>query len=307
MTIFTKKKIKSWALAFALGGSLMVGVPALERATAPVALSSKATAGQMSLTVFDVGQGDSILAQVGDKQILIDGGPDSTVLERLGNAMPMGDREIDLVILTHPHSDHVNGLAQVLSRYKVDKIMATDVTAPIVSFRTWREKIAQNNIPVDDPQKIKTERVGDMEYDVLSAGTQAGIRGSEHDGNSDGLNDSSIVGMLKFGSRRFLLMGDATTVVEDKLMAAGDDLKADFLKVGHHGSNYSTSDKFINTVAPQYAATSVGAKNSYGNPAWRVMQLIKNKAIVGYRTDLDGTVTALTDGSSLQVASERVK
>jgi len=305
MTILLRKKIKSWALTVALGGSLMAGVPMLERATAPQPI--KAAPNEMTLSVYDVGQGDSILAQEGDKQILIDGGPDATVLERLGSAMPANDREIDLVILTHPHSDHLNGLAQVLSRYKVDKILATDVMAPIVSFRTWRELIAKDKIPVDDPQKVKTEKVGDMEYDILSAGTQAGIRGSEHDGNSDGLNDSSIVGMLKFGNERFLLMGDATTVVEDKLMAAGDDLKADFLKVGHHGSTYSTSDKFIDAVAPVYAATSVGAKNPYGNPAWRVMQLVKNKGIVGYRTDENGTVTALTDGSSLQVAAERVR
>ena len=287
------------------GGSLLFGIPALERAIAPQPI--KAAPNEMTLSVFDVGQGDSILAQEGDKQILIDGGPDSAVLERLGNAMPAGDREIDLVILTHPHSDHVNGLAQVLSRYKVDKILATDVTAPIASFRSWKEQIAQDKIGLDDPQKIKTEKVGDMEYDVLSAGTEAKIRGSEHDGNSDGLNDSSIVGMLKFGSRRFLLMGDATTVVEDKLMAAGDDLKADFLKVGHHGSTYSTSEKFIDAVSPAYAATSVGAKNPYGNPAWRVMQLIKNKGIVGYRTDENGTVMALTDGQSLQVGAERVR
>ena len=240
-------------------------------------------------------------------QILIDGGPDGTVLERLGNTMPPGDREIDLVILTHPHSDHVNGLAQVLARYKVDRVLATDVTAQLVSFRTWRELIARDGVTVDDPQKTKVEKVGDMEYDVLSAGTEAGIRGSEHDGNSDGLNDSSIVGMLKFGQKRFLLMGDATTVIENKLMAAGADLKADFLKVGHHGSNYSTSEKFIDAVSPAYAATSVGAKNPYGNPAWRVMQLIKNKGIIGYRTDLNGTVTALTDGKSLQVAAERVR
>jgi len=305
MTILLRKKIKSWALTLALGGSLMAGVPALERATAPQMI--KAAPNEMTLSVFDVGQGDSILAQEGDKQILIDGGPDSTVLERLGNTMPAGDREIDLVILTHPHSDHVNGLAQVLSRYKVDKILATDVVAPIAGYRRWKELIAEDNIPVDDPQKIQTEKVNDMEYDVLSAGTQAGIRGSEHDGNSDGLNDSSIVGMLKFGSRRFLLMGDATTVIENKLMAAGDELTADFLKVGHHGSTYSTSEKFIDAVAPVYAATSVGAKNPYGNPAWRVMQLVKNKGVVGYRTDLNGTVTALTDGSSLQVAAERVR
>ncbi len=307
MTILLKRKIKNFSLTVLLGGALIFGVPALERATAPPELVAKAAKGQMSLSVFNVGQGDSILAQEGDKQILIDGGPNGAVLERLGNAMPAGDREIELVILTHPHSDHVNGLAQVLARYKVDRIMATDVTVQLASFRTWRELIAEDKIPVDDPQKIKTELVGDMEYNVLSAGTQAGIRGSEHDGNSDGLNDSSIVGMLKFGQKRFLLMGDATTVVENKLIAAGTDLKADFLKVGHHGSNYSTGEKIIEAVSPAYAATSVGAKNSYGNPAWRVMQLVKNRGIVGYRTDENGTVAAVTDGNSLQVSPERIK
>ncbi len=303
MTISSRGKIKDLLLAAIVGGTLIFGVPALERATAPA--SVKAVPEAMTLSVFDVGQGDAILAQEGDKQILIDGGPNGAILERLGNAMPPGDRAIELVILTHPHSDHVNGLAQVLSRYKVDRIMATDAVSPIASFRAWRELIGANGIPVDDPQKTKTEKVGDMEYDVLSAGTQAGIRGSEHDGNSDGLNDSSIVGMLRFGSRRFLLMGDATAVIEDRIIGAG--LKADFLKVGHHGSAYSTGEKFLGAVSPQYAATSVGAKNSYGNPAWRVIQLLKNRGIVGYRTDENGTVTAVTDGQSLQVASEKVR
>jgi competence protein ComEC len=307
MTTLLKRKINDFAIALAVGSVLILGIPALERATAPVGLGAPSSASQMSLSVFDVGQGDAILAQEGDKQILIDGGPNGAVLEKLGNVMPAGDRAIELVILTHPHSDHVNGLAQVLSRYKVERILTTNVSSPIEAYRNWRELIARDNIPVDDPQKIKMEKIGDMEYAVLAAGTQAGIRGSEHDGNSDGLNDSSIVGMLKFGSQSFLLMGDATTVIEDKLIAAGENLKADFIKIGHHGSNYSTSEKFINFVAPAYATTSVGAKNSYGNPAWRVVQLIKNKAIVGYRTDLDGTVTALSDGESLQVSAERVR
>jgi len=307
MTNLSKRKAKDWLLAIVLGGSLMAGVPALERATAPVALAPVTAPGQMSLSVFDVGQGDSILAQEGDKQILIDGGPDDTVLERLGSAMPAGDREIELVILTHPHSDHVNGLASVLARYKVDKIMATDVTAPIADFRRWKELIAADHISVDDPRTTKTEKVGDMEYDVLSAGTEAEIPGSKHDGNSDGFNDSSIVGMLKFGQRRFLLMGDATMAIEDKLLAANADLKADFLKIGHHGSAYSTGEKFLNAVKPQDAAISVGAHNSFGQPAWRVLQLLKNEAVAVYRTDLNGTVTALTDGNSLQVSSERIE
>jgi competence protein ComEC len=307
MTTLLKRKISNYAIALFVGGALIFGVPALERVTSPAETGSASAANKMSLSVFDVGQGDAILAQEGDKQILIDGGPNGAVLEKLGNVMPAGDRTIELVILTHPHSDHVNGLVQVLSRYKVERILSTDVAAPIVSYRSWRDSIVKNNIPVDDPQKMKMEKVGGMEYEVLAAGTKASIRGSEHNGNSDGLNDSSIVGMLKFGSRRFLLMGDATTVIEDGLMAAGVDIKADLLKIGHHGSNYSTSEKFMNAVAPAYAATSVGAKNSYGNPAWRVLQLIKNKAIASYRTDLDGTITAVTDGQSLQVGAERVR
>lgn len=306
MIIFSKKRIVNWSTTVALGGALLFGVPALERATAPAALSPT-TANQMSLSVFDVGQGDAILAQAGDKQILIDGGPDTSVLERLGAVMPPGDRTIDLIILTHPHSDHVDGLVAVLERYKVARVMTTDVIAPTAYFARWQSLIKEKNIPVDDPQMVKVERVGEMEYDVLFAGVQAAVRYSEHDGNSDGLNDSSIVGKLSFGRRRFLLMGDTTTVVEDKLLAAKTDLAADWLKVGHHGSNYSTSDAFINSVNPKFAATSVGAKNSYGNPAWRVMQLIKNKAIVSYRTDLNGTIVAITDGDSLQVSAERVR
>ena len=301
-----RKKLREWCSLALIAGPLLFGVPALERATAPGRLPA-VSAHAMTVSVFDVGQGDSILAQEGDRQILIDGGPDATVLERLGAAMPTGDRSIDLVILTHPHSDHVDGLVSVLERYEVKRVLMTDVAAPSAYYRRWRELIAEQGMQVDDPRTVKIERVGDMEYDVLSAGTEAGLRGSIHDGNSDGLNDSSIVGMLKFGSRRFLMTGDATSAVEDKLMAAKADLSADFLKVGHHGSNYSTSAEFLAAVAPRFAATSVGARNAYGNPAWRVMRLLDSSGIAGYRTDLDGTITAVTDGQSLQVTSENVR
>ncbi len=306
MTGLSKRKFKDFVFALVIGGSLILGVPALERATAPKP-SVSVSARELLLSVFDVGQGDALLAQEGDKQILIDGGPDDTVLEKLGNVMPSGDREIDLVILTHPHADHINGLVSVLARYKVDRVLTTDVATQSSRFRRWRELIAASNIPVDDPRQVKIETVGGMEFDILNAGNEAGIRGSEHDGSTDGLNDSSIVGMLKFGARRFLLMGDATMLMEEKIMASGSDLHADLLKVAHHGSRYSTSEKFIDAVEPRYAAVSVGAKNSFGHPAWRVLQLLKDKAIATYRTDQNGTITAVTDGNSLQVSSERLK
>jgi competence protein ComEC len=302
-----RKRLREWSLFAFVVGSLLFGVPALERLTAPGRLPVPSEVEAMSVSVFDVGQGDSILAQEGDKQILIDGGPNEATLERLGAIMPTGDRSIDLVILTHPHADHIDGLVKVLERYQVNRVLATDVVAPTAYFRKWQELLARNGVLIDDPQSVKTERVGDMEYDVLAAGRQAEVKRNEHDGNSDGLNDSSIVGMLKFGSRRFLMMGDATSTVEDRLIAAKTDVTADFLKIGHHGSNYSTSASFLSAVNPRFAATSVGAKNSYGNPAWRVTHLLDSAGVVNYRTDRNGTITAIVDGESLQVSAERVK
>jgi competence protein ComEC len=301
-----KRQTREWVLLALVGGSLLFGVPQIERATRFVSVHA-APENAMSLFVFDVGQGDAILAQQGDRQILIDGGPDASVLEKLGATMPVGDRSIDLVVLTHPHADHLNGLVSVLERYDVRRVLMTDVAAPTSYYRRWRELIAKNGIAVDDPRSINSERVGGMEYEVLSSGTQAGLRGSFHDGNSDGLNDSSIVGILKFKGRRFLLTGDATSAIETRLLAEKVDLTADLLKVGHHGSNYSTSSDFFAAVEPHYSAVSVGAKNSYGNPAWRVMRLLESAGAVSYRTDENGTVAAITDGGSLQVTAERIE
>lgn len=298
-----KRKLAGNLLAAAVCALLVFGVPFLERKTAPEIPSP--AAGRMALYIFDVGQGDAILAQEGDRQILIDGGPDDSILERLGAAMPEGDRTIDLIILTHPHADHLDGLVAVLERYTVGRIMVTDVSAPTSYFRRWKEMIAEKAVLVDDPQAVGEERVADMRYEVLAAGTEEGAMHSKHDGNSDGLNDTSIVGSLEFGSRRFLLMGDATTAVEKGLLKGSGDMAADFLKVGHHGSTYSTGDEFVSAASPPYSVISVGAKNTYGNPAWRVLKSL-GKASTVLRTDLDGTVIALTDGQSLQVTAERL-
>lgn len=302
--LFSKKNIKSWLITGAIGGILLFGVPALERATVPTL--SKTAPDEMSLTVFDIGQGDSILAQVGDKQILIDGGPGNAVLEKLGSAMPTGDRTIDLVILTHPHSDHVTGLDAVIKNYTIGRIMKTDAVAGSMVTRDFEATIKEKNILVDDPAKVAVESVGDMKYQVLHYGTQNDID-KKHRGSDDGLNDSSIIGMLLFKNKKFLLMGDATTAVEDALQQAQGDIKADFLKIGHHGSAYSTGEKFLAAVAPTHAAISLGAKNTYGFPAWRVLSVLKQAAITYFRTDLDGDVVAITNGDSLQVSAQRLR
>jgi competence protein ComEC len=304
MTVLSKRKIRSWITAVFFAAVFLYGVPAIERATAPI---PQAARGQMGLYVLDVGQGDAILAQEGNMQILIDGGPGGAVLERLGEIMPPDDRTIELVVLTHPHSDHVAGLNAVLGRYTVGRILKTDVTAASAVDRAFEREILKLGIPVDDPKAVSQEKVGGMSFDVLHY-EDASDLAKKHKGSDDGLNDSSIVGMLSFGARKFLLMGDATQAVEDSLRRErGDGLMADFIKIGHHGSAYSTSSDFLASVAPAYAAVSLGAKNSYGFPAWRVLRLLEQSSVVVYRTDTDGTVAAVTDGEALQVGAEKVR
>lgn len=298
MRFYKRSKFKIVCLNVAIGAVLLIGIPALERATnRTVDYSLPAAVPFMSLTVFDVGQGDAILSQEGDRQILFDGGPDKTILDKLGEVMPPGDRTIDLVVLTHPHADHLTGLLSVLDRYEVGRILETDLMNDTAAYRAWQEKIASRGIHTDNPRTMRTERVADMVFDILSSSSDA----------TENLNDASIVGMLSFGSRHFLLMGDATMNVENSLkQISADKLQADVLKVGHHGSRYSISETFLKLVQPSYAFISVGAKNTYGHPAWNVITLLRTLGIKIYRTDRDGDVTALTDGESLQVQADKV-
>jgi competence protein ComEC len=304
MLRYIRKNWRNLMLTAAFGGALLFGVPYLEKATSRAPVPPKQN--EMALYVFDVGQGDSILAEEGDKQILIDGGPDATILSKLGEVMPASDDTIDLIVLTHPHSDHVTGLDAVIKKYSIGRILKTDAITGSAIDRDFDAMIKEKNIPTDNPASVTGEQVGDMSYEVLHYENQTEVD-KKHKGSDDGFNDSSIVGMLSFKNKKFLLMGDATTAVEDDLLAAGTDLKADFLKVGHHGSAYSTGEEFLAAVSPAYAVISCGIKNTYGFPAWRVLELLKKDGVKYFRTDLDGDVSVVTDGNTLQVSATKVR
>ncbi len=311
MFLLKRKKYRDLLWSVALGAVLFWGVPSFERALRPGSFIAPydTPRAQMSLHIFDVGQGDAILAQQGDRQILIDGGPDARVLEKLGTTMPAGDRTIELMVLTHPHADHVVGLNEVLERYQVERILTTDVVNDTATYRRWQEALASEGAVIDDASVVREERIGEMVFSVLHAATNESIIGTDRPGNSGGFNDASIVGMLAFGAQRFLLMGDATSQIETQLVEVSlrqNELQADFLKVGHHGSAYSTGEKFIDAVRPTYAAISVGARNTYGHPAWRVIRLLETMGITAFRTDQHGDITATTDGETLQVTTEKV-
>jgi len=251
----------------------------------------------LEVDFLDVGQGDAILIKApGGQNILIDGGPDKVILKRLAENLAWWDKTIDLMILTHPHDDHVAGLIEVLKRYQVEKILYTGVTHNAPNYLAWlklvREKKVQMLI-IDKPQIIKLGAESQLEilYPDQSLLAKA---------VSD-LNQSSIVMMLAYGKNKFLLTGDAGEEVERKLIDSGTNLSAEVLKVGHHGSQYSTSEEFLNQVKPNLAVISVGKDNDFGHPSLRTVKRLERAGAEIYRTDEKGTVRIESDGEKIRV------
>ena len=251
----------------------------------------------LEVDFLDVGQGDAILIKApGGQNILIDGGPDKSVVKRLGENLAWWDKTIDLMILTHPHDDHVAGLIEVLKRYQVEKILYTGVTHNAPNYLAWlklvREKKVQMLI-IDKPQIIKLGAESQLEilYPDQSLLAKA---------VSD-LNQSSIVMMLAYGKNKFLLTGDAGEEVERKLIDSGTNLSAEVLKVGHHGSQSSTSEEFLNQVKPNLAVISVGKDNDFGHPSLRTVKRLERAGAEIYRTDEKGTVRIESDGEKIRV------
>ena len=251
----------------------------------------------LEVDFLDVGQGDAILIKApGGQNILIDGGPDKVILKRLAENLAWWDKTIDLMILTHPHDDHVAGLIEVLKRYQVEKILYTGVTHNAPNYLAWlklvREKKVQMLI-IDKPQIIKLGAESQLEilYPDQSLLAKA---------VSD-LNQSSIVMMLAYGKNKFLLTGDAGEEVERKLIDSGTNLSAEVLKVGHHGSQSSTSEEFLNQVKPNLAVISVGKDNDFGHPSLRTVKRLERAGAEIYRTDEKGTVRIESDGEKIKV------
>ncbi|MEK7080521.1 MAG: ComEC/Rec2 family competence protein [Patescibacteria group bacterium] len=267
----------------------------------------------LKVNFLDVGQGDSAFIETPEKhQILIDGGPNSKVLEKLQNLMPFFDRTIDLVILTHPESDHMQGLMGVLQRYKVDYVLWTGVARNTSEYQKWvsildKVKNPQKNFLASLSSKLtivnfdaRTEviagkagtkiKAGNAEIDILYPFEN--LSGKELKNTS---NDTCIVSKLIYGKSSFLFTGDISSKAEKKLSNA----KADVLKIAHHGSKYSTSDIFLEAVKPKIAVISVGAKNTYGHPTPEVLQRLANYDIKVLRTDQQGDIKFISDGNNI--------
>jgi len=249
----------------------------------------------LEVNFFDVGQGDAIFVETPQKhQILIDGGPDSSILEKLAKELPFWDRSIDVIILTHPEKDHLAGLIEVLKRYKVDYILWTGVVRQTSENDKWRNLLKEEKgeiVIVKAGQKMKA---GEVWFNILSPAENLERKESKDS------NDTSVVFRLVFKQNSFLFTGDISSLIEKELIEQGVNLISDVLKIGHHGSKHSTSNSFLEAVSPEVAVIQVG-KNSYGHPTEEVLQRLKKFDIEILRTDKDGDIKIVSDGNNFKI------
>lgn len=235
---------------------------------------------------FDVGQGDAIyIRTVEGNDILIDGGPGDAVLGKLGEAMPFNDRAIELVILTHPHADHVSGLVEALKRYRVKNILMPESVYDSATYGRFLELVKEKHVKIILPklgQRIFFDR--ETVFDVYFPVTGKFVK------LPSDINDVSIVGKMSFGKSNILLTGDAGQDIERLLLALGLPLDSEILKVGHHGSRHSTSPEFVKAVSPEESVISVGKGNSYGHPHPEVLGALASLTPEVLRTDEKGDI-----------------
>jgi competence protein ComEC len=251
------------------------------------------------VSFLDVGEGDAILVQKGNQQVLVDGGPSPQAISlELGRKMPFWDKTIDLLVLTHPHHDHLAGLVEVIRRYRVGNVLYPDLDYESPAYDEWLRLIEARGLK-------RTVAVAGQQID-LGDGAVINVLSPQvtllADTESD-VDNNSVVLRLSTGDVSFLLTGDIMREAEWELVRRRADLTSTVLKVGHHGSDTSTTPEFLAVVNPQVAVISAGADNKFGHPSDAVVSRLEQKLGGGnvYRTDRHGTVEFTTDGERLWV------
>ena len=260
--------------------------------------------GNLHVTVLDIGQGDAILVEAPNgATALIDGGPDPDLtLRRLGANLPFFGRHVDLLVLTHPHHDHIAGLVEVLDRFRVGAVLHAGIAFENATYDRLLSDASTAQVPVGlarTGQMLTLDATTSIEI-IYPTAADAVAPLPEGD-----INNGSIVMLLRHGGFTALLTGDAKETIENTLIARGLLPTIDLLKVGHHGSAFSSTPALLDLVRPSVAVISAGLGNPYGHPAAETLErLAARPRIAVYRTDLDGDVEVATDGVAFRVRTD---
>ena len=244
---------------------------------------------------LDVGQGDSELIIAGGCSVLIDAGEREYGTAVLKAIKDLGVEKLDYIIATHPHSDHIGGMAEVIENMDVGKMIVpkvpSELTPTSAAYERMLKAVKKKGLKLTQAKAGDTYTVGNAEMTIL------GPIGS----NYEDLNDFSVVCKVTYKDTSFLFTGDASFPSEDDMTASGEDLSADVLKVGHHGSTTSSGRGILAAVQPSVCVISCGAGNSYGHPHEKALNRIRKYTDKIYRTDLDGAISIFSDGSKLYI------
>lgn len=275
-------------------------IPSIQAAehTASVSQSANSSSREqkelLTVTFLDVGQGDAAVLQCGGQSMMIDGGKAKASSYIYSWLKKNQISHLDVMVATHTDADHIGGLSGALNYAKVGTAYCPVTSGTTKTFQSFVKYLKKQGKSITVPE------AGD-EFSL--GGAQVRILGPT-DPQAEG-NNSSIVLKVTFGDTSFLFTGDAEREEEQELLESGYDLESTVLKVGHHGSDTSTSYLFLRTVNPQYAVISVGADNTYGHPTEAVLSRLRDADVKTYRTDLQGTITAVSDGKKVAFQTER--
>lgn len=254
--------------------------------------SNSEVSGVLTVDYIDVGQGDSALVNVNGKYMLIDAGTNASEKDLINYLKGKNIQKIDYVIGTHPHEDHIGGLDKVIDNFDIGQVYLPKISHTTKTYESVLESIKNKNL------KVITAKEG-VKID-LGPGTTVEMY-SPNKSKYDNLNDYSSIIKVSFGEKKFLFTGDAEREAENEVIKKGVDLSADVLKVGHHGSDTSTSNDFLEKVNPKIAIISCGKGNDYGHPHNSTLNKLEGRNIRTFRTDEVGTVQVESDGKNLTV------
>jgi len=252
-------------------------------------------AGKLTVAFLNIGQGDAIFIESPTGvQMMIDGGPNASVLRELGKVMPFYDRSIDILMVSNPDKDHMAGFIDVLDAFKVVAVIEPGTMGASTEYKTLEEKIEKEKaVKITALRGQKIELGGGVYFEVLFP---------DRDVSGLNPNEGSIVGKLVYGTTSFLLTGDTTEAVEKYLAHLdGKQLDVDVLKVGHHGSQTSTSEALIGFASPAVAVISAGRDNRYGHPHEEVLGRLNDFEVETFGTYARGTIVFVSDGETVRL------
>ncbi len=249
----------------------------------------------VEMHIIDVGQGDSVLFKTPMGNVLIDAGTNSSEQSLFDYLDSQGVYDFEYCIFTHPHEDHIGGADMIFENYDVRNVIISPAVTTTRTFEIFLDALERSEANVIEAVAGDKYKLGDLEMMIM---------GPTVVGNQRDLNNTSVITRISYGSVRMLFTGDAEKQQEGDILHSFSslELNCDFLKMGHHGSSTSSSDKFIDAVSPSFAAISCGRDNDYGHPHREIIQLLEKRGIEYHRTDEEGSLVYICDGKSIWFA-----